>query len=107
GRPAPFMTWQALIALNVWPSTACIKVDDSTVGIEEGIEAGCWTVGLSASGNSVGLALEDFSRLTPDDRRERVARAERELKAAGADFVIEDISQLLPVVHDIARKIAP
>ena len=30
----------------------------------------------------------------------------RALKDAGADFVIEDVSQLLPVVHEIARRIA-
>src|SRR5215471_2019871 len=55
GRPAPLMTWKALIALDAWPARACIKVDDSAVGIEEGRLAGCWTVGLSASGNGVGL----------------------------------------------------
>ncbi len=26
--------------------------------------------------------------------------------AAGADFVIEDVSQLMPVIHEIARRIA-
>jgi phosphonoacetaldehyde hydrolase len=51
GRPAPLMTWKALIALDAWPARACIKVDDAPVGIEEGRAAGCWTVGLSASGN--------------------------------------------------------
>ena len=30
---------------------------------------------------------------------------EARLKAAGADFVIEDISQLMPVVQEIARRI--
>jgi phosphonoacetaldehyde hydrolase len=106
GRPAPLMTWKALIALDAWPARACIKVDDAPVGIEEGRLAGCWTVGLSASGNGVGLDLDAYSALSPDDRKERVAVAERELKAAGADFVIEDVSQLLPVVHEIARRIA-
>ena len=106
GRPAPLMTWQALITLDAWPSRACIKVDDAPVGIEEGRAAGCWTVGLSASGNGVGLDLEAFAALDEDDRRARTARAEAELRAAGADFVVDDISQLLPVVHEIARRIA-
>jgi phosphonoacetaldehyde hydrolase len=106
GRPAPLMTWKALIALDAWPARACIKVDDAPVGIEEGRLAGCWTVGLSASGNGVGLDPEAFAALAPDERKERLARAETELKAAGADFVIENVSQLLPVVHDIAQRIA-
>jgi phosphonoacetaldehyde hydrolase len=106
GRPAPLMTWKALIELDAWPARACIKVDDAPVGIEEGRLAGCWTVGLSASGNGVGLDLETFSALDPDERRERVAVAERALRAAGADFVIEDVARLMPVVRDIAQRIA-
>jgi phosphonoacetaldehyde hydrolase len=106
GRPAPLMTWKALIALDAWPARACIKVDDAPVGIEEGRLAGCWTVGLSASGNGVGLDLEALSALPADERRARLADSERALKAAGADFIIEDVSRLLPVVHEIARRIA-
>jgi len=107
GRPAPLMTWKALIELDAWPARACIKVDDAPVGIEEGRLAGCWTVGVSASGNGVGLDLEMFRALAPDDRRERLAKSEAELRSAGADFVIEDVSRLTPLVHEIARRIEP
>ena len=106
GRPSPLMLWKALIALDAWPANTCIKVDDAPVGIQEGHAAGCWTIGLSASGNGVGLDLEAFSALAPEDRAERVRQSEQALKASGADFVIEDVSHLMPVVHEIARRIA-
>lgn len=106
GRPAPLMTWKALIEMDAWPAQACIKVDDAPVGIEEGRAAGCWTVGLSASGNGVGLDLESLRALPAEERAARIAKAEAALKAAGADYVIEDVSQLMPVVHEIARRIA-
>ncbi|MGZ3272567.1 MAG: phosphonoacetaldehyde hydrolase [Caulobacteraceae bacterium] len=106
GRPAPFMTWQALIALDAWPASACVKVDDAAVGIEEGKQAGCWTVGLSASGNGVGLDLDAFHALTEPERRQRIARSAAELEAAGADYVVEDVSHLPTIVRDIARRIA-
>jgi len=106
GRPAPLMAWKALIELDAWPAQACIKVDDAPVGIEEGKLAGCWTVGLSASGNGVGLDRESFNALSPDARRAKIAPAEKLLRDAGADFVIEDISQFLPVLHQIAERIA-
>jgi len=106
GRPAPLMTWKALIALDAWPAQACIKVDDAPVGIEEGRLAGCWTVGLSASGNGVGLDRDSLLALPADERRVRLAAAEAALREAGADFVIEDVSQLMPVVHEIAHQIA-
>jgi phosphonoacetaldehyde hydrolase len=105
GRPAPLMTWKALIALDAWPARACIKVDDAAVGIEEGRLAGCWTVGLSASGNGVGLTRDGFLALSPQERRAKIAEAEAPLREAGADFIIEDVSQLMPVVHEIARRI--
>jgi phosphonoacetaldehyde hydrolase len=105
GRPAPLMTWKALIELDAWPAASCLKVDDAPVGIEEGRLAGCWTVGLSASGNGVGLDSDSLAALAPDDRRARLAASEAALRAAGAHFVIEDVSQLLPVVHEIAERI--
>src|ERR1700761_9400494 len=106
GRPAPLMTWKALIALDAWPARACIKVDDAAVGIEEGRLAGCWTVGLSASGNGVGMTRDAFLALSPEERRVKVAEAEAPLREAGADFIIEDVSLLMPVVQEIARRIA-
>jgi phosphonoacetaldehyde hydrolase len=105
GRPAPLMTWKALVELDAWPARACIKVDDAAVGIEEGRLAGCWTIGFSASGNGMGLDRAAYLALADDARRERLARAEAELTAAGADYVVEDISQLMPVVREIARRI--
>lgn len=105
GRPAPLMTWKALIALDAWPARACVKVDDAPVGIEEGKLAGCWTVGLSASGNGVGLDLAAFQALTEPERRQRIARSAAELEAAGADYVVDDISHLPSIVRDIARRI--
>ncbi len=105
GRPAPLMTWKALVELDAWPARACIKVDDAAVGIEEGRLAGCWTVGVAASGNGVGLDLETYLALSDTDRAARRAAAEADLRAAGADFVIEDVSHLLPVVHAIAARL--
>jgi phosphonoacetaldehyde hydrolase len=106
GRPAPLMTWKALIELDAWPAGACIKVDDAPVGIEEGKLAGCWSVGLAASGNGMGLSRDAYLSLAPRERAERLVASEAALRAAGADFVIEDVSQLMPVVREIAARIS-
>ena len=106
GRPAPLMSWAAMIALNVWPARACIKVDDAPVGIQEGKSAGCWTVGIAGSGNEVGLDIDAYRALSDKDRQARLAAATATLRAAGADYVIEDISELMPVVREIAARMA-
>jgi len=106
GRPAPLMTWKALIALDAWPAQACVKVDDATVGVEEGRLAGCWTIGLAASGNGVGLSLPDYRALAEPDRLARVDAAAERLKAAGADYVIDTVADIRPVLDAIAARIA-
>ena len=106
GRPAPLMTWKALVALDAWPAQACVKVDDATVGIEEGRLAGCWTVGLAASGNGVGLCLSDYQALTEPDRRARVGAAADQLRAAGADYVIDTVADLPAALGSIVARMA-
>jgi len=99
------MTWRALIEMDVWPAQACVKVDDATVGIEEGRFAGCWTIGVSASGNGVGLGYDAYRALTEADRARRVGESARVLKAAGADYVIDTVADIRPVLDEIAARI--
>ena len=79
GRPAPLMMWKALTELRAWPARACVKVDDSEVGVAEGVAAGTWSIGLAASGNGVGLGLEAWQALSPAERSERAAQSDESL----------------------------
>ena len=106
GRPSPLMMWKALVALGAWPARACVKVDDAVVGISEGLEVGAWTVGLSASGNGVGLSLEALADLPADERASRVAASAQALWDAGAHYVVETVAELGPVLDDIEARIA-
>jgi phosphonoacetaldehyde hydrolase len=105
GRPSPLMMWKALTELRAWPARACVKVDDSEVGVAEGVAAGVWSIGLAASGNGVGLSLADFQALAPADRDARIARARAALEAAGADYVADTIADLGPILMEIAARI--
>jgi len=105
GRPSPLMLWKALVELGIWPASACVKVDDAVVGIGEGKAAGAWTVGLAASGNGVGLSHDDLLALPADERERRVAAAAAELRAAGADYVIDSVADLWPVLETIVARI--
>ena len=105
GRPSPLMLWKALVDLGVWPARACVKVDDAEVGMSEGREAGCWTAGISGSGNGVGLSKADFYSLTPYERTERTGAAGKALLAAGAHLLIETIADLPEALGEIERRI--
>jgi phosphonoacetaldehyde hydrolase len=106
GRPSPLMMWKVMVELGVWPASACIKVDDAEVGVAEGRNAGAWTVGVAASGNRVGLSTEAFEALTAADRHDRLAEARASLAGAGADFVIDTVADLSPIVEEIAARLA-
>ncbi|MFM9935973.1 MAG: phosphonoacetaldehyde hydrolase [Novosphingobium sp.] len=94
GRPSPLMLWKNLVELGAWPATACVKVDDAAVGIAEGRGAGVWTIGVAASGNSVGLSAEALAGLPEAERTALIAAAHAELSAAGAHLVIDTVADL-------------
>lgn len=102
GRPAPFMLWQAMINLGVWPARACVTVDDAPVGIQAGREAGMWTVGLAGSGNELGLDAESYFALSTTERRAKLSKAAEAFVAAGADVVIATVADLPSALSIIA-----
>jgi phosphonoacetaldehyde hydrolase len=98
GRPTPLMIYKACAELGVWPLQRVAKVDDTEAGVAEGRNAGCFTVGLAASGNAVGLTQEALAALPAAERARRLAAAKQSLLAAGADVVIDSIADLISVM---------
>jgi phosphonoacetaldehyde hydrolase len=106
GRPAPWMCFENARRLSVYPMEALVKVDDTTVGIEAGLNAGMWTVGISRSGNLVGLSEEELDRLTPAEQAQRVAAAEAQLYRCGAHLVVNSIAELPSALDEISEQLA-
>ncbi len=98
GRPSPLMIYKACAELGVWPFSRVVKVDDTETGVAEGHAAGCFTVGIAASGNGVGMSFEAWMALSAAERAARIAPVEKSLMAAGADAVIETIAGLIPLL---------
>ncbi len=105
GRPAPWMLLEAARRLDVWPMSSLVKVDDATVGIEAGLNAGCWTVGVTRTGNLVGCSEEEVAAMMPTERAQRVRAAERAMYRVGAHYTIEDLTELPAVIDQIERRL--
>jgi len=105
GRPAPFMCYQNAIQLQVYPLAAMVKVGDTLPDIEEGLNAGMWTVGLSLSGNLMGLTVDELAALPLDevDRRRQAIAAQ--LYQAGAHYVVDTIAEVPLLLDDIQRRL--
>jgi len=106
GRPYPYMCLQNVINLQVSPVAACVKIDDTVPGIEEGLNAGMWTIGLALSGNEIGLPLEEVRKLDPAELARRRVRAYTRMRQAGAHYVVDSIADVMPCLGAIEEQMA-
>lgn len=104
GRPYPFMCLKNVIDLQVSPVEACVKVDDTLPGIDEGLNAGMWTIGLAVSGNEIGLPAAAVRKLPKAEYAARRARAYLRMRQAGAHYVVDSIADIMPCLDDIERR---
>ena len=105
GRPFPWMVMRNMLENQVCPPAAVVKVDDTVAGVEEGLNAGTWGVGVSKTGTLVGLNEQEIEKMNPPALRAKVEAASDKLRRCGAHYVIEEIGQLPDVILDIEEKL--
>jgi phosphonoacetaldehyde hydrolase len=105
GRPAPWMCFVNLTRLNVYPAAACVKIGDTPSDMQEGINAGMWTVGVIDSGNEVGLTAAEWQALDDVERQTRREQASARLISAGAQFLVHTLADLEPVLASIEDRL--
>jgi phosphonoacetaldehyde hydrolase len=105
GRPYPYMCLQNVINLGVSPVEACVKIDDTRPGIEEGLNAGMWTIGLAISGNEIGMQLKDWKKLAKKDQQRLREGAYTRMYQSGAHYVVDSIADILPCLDDIEARL--
>jgi phosphonoacetaldehyde hydrolase len=106
GRPLPWMCWRIAQQFHLPAAAVALKVGDTVSDIEEGLNAGMWTVGVAATGNEVGLTSAELLALPTDDRRQRLEQACKKLKAAGAHSVVDSVAQMEPTIDEINQRLA-
>ena len=106
GRPSPFMCWAAATALGAFPARAIVKVGDTIADIDEGRNAGMWSVGVVESGNELGLSAAALAALPDGERASRVREATARMREAGAHAVIPSVAALPALIATIEARIA-
>ncbi|MGE4505314.1 MAG: phosphonoacetaldehyde hydrolase [Desulfovibrionaceae bacterium] len=106
GRPYPYMCWKNATLLQVHPMEAMVKIGDSIPDVQEGLNAGMWTIGLTRSGNEMGLTLEELAALPPDELAARIRAAEARFKAAGAHYTAPSVAECPAIVREINERLA-
>jgi phosphonoacetaldehyde hydrolase len=106
-RPKPFMVYRNLDLLDIHPIQAVVKVDDTTSGVGEGLEAGCWAVGVSRYSNYMDIdTIEQAEKMPKAELERRVAYSADLLRKTGAHYVIDSIVDLPEVIDDINARLA-
>ena len=105
-RPTPFMLYECMRQMNVYPPRAVVKVGDTVVDILEGKNAGAWSVGILTGSNLLGLTQAEYAAMDPKELERRKAQAADRYREAGADAVIDSIRDLPAVIEELDRRLA-
>jgi len=105
GRPFPWMCFQNTMSFGIYPMESCVKIGDTIPDIEEGLNAGMWTIAAVKSGNKIGLSEEEIRSLGPSVLEERVCAAADRLRHAGVHFVVKTIANTPAVLDEIEARL--
>lgn len=106
GRPAPWMCFRTAERFGIYPLSACVKIGDTVTDIEEGKNAGMWTIALARCGNEVGLSEADLHALPAAEQAARIATARQRLLAAQPHFVVDGPADVIPLLDAIDGRLA-
>jgi len=105
-RPAPHMVYKNLDILDISPINSVVKVDDTIGGIGEGLNAGCWAVGVSKYSNYMNIDnIEHSEQLSDSELEQRHKISKETLEKAGAHYVIDSIVDLPEIIKSINYRI--
>lgn len=102
GRPLPWMCWQNCQKLEIFPPEAVVKVGDTVADIEEGLNAGHWSVAVTRSSNALGLTEKEAENLPPDQLAKREKELAKVFRKRGAHYVIGSIAELPELCEEIS-----
>ena len=94
GRPNPYMIYQNMIDLAVPSVDYVVKCGDTIADIREGVNAKVKSVGIILGSNEMGLTLEEIQALPAEALKQRMDEVRRRMLDAGADAVLDSITDL-------------
>ena len=106
GRPEPWMCLQNAMRLRLYPMEAIVKVGDTLPDIEEGLNAGMWTIGLAKTGNELGLNEAEIAKLPEEVLETKLAVARQRMRQTGAHYVADAVTDVPPILDEINARLA-
>ena len=98
GRPKPWLLFEAMRRLDVYPPEKVIVIDDTPVGIVAARNAGAFAVGVVESSNGFGMTEREVAQLreaSPEEYSQRYEAVAQALQAEGAQLVVATVADLV------------
>ncbi len=106
-RPKPHMVYKNLDLMDITIIQSVVKVDDTASGVGEGLNAGCWAVGVARYSNYLNInSIEEANSLAEAEIERRTEQTREMLRKSGAHYVIDSIVDLPAVIDDINARLA-
>ncbi len=105
GRPAPYMIFENAHRLGVYPLHHCVKIGDTVADVQEGLNAGMWVIGITRTGNEVGMTQSELAELSDVDQYRLEQNAAHKLKEAGAHFTAVSVEACKVILEEINQII--
>ena len=105
GRPYPWMMYANAVKLEAYPPESVVKIGDTLPDIEEGLNAGAWTVGVALTGNEIGLTEAQVEALPRGELAPRLEHVRQRLANAGAHAVVDGVWDCLEVIEDFGEEL--
>ena len=88
-------------ALGVTKVQNAVKVGDTVSDIKEGKNAGLISVGILEGSSEMALTEEEYEALPKKEKEEKLRRVTEKYQTAGADYIIRNMSELIPLLREI------
>jgi phosphonoacetaldehyde hydrolase len=92
--------------LKLAASWKVVKVGDTTSDMQEGVNAGVWTVGVIVGSSEMGLSLDEYTSLPDRDKQELISKTSDIFLENGADYTIKTMEELPELIDHINLLIA-
>ncbi|KAF1305166.1 phosphonoacetaldehyde hydrolase [Enterococcus saccharolyticus] len=104
GRPAPYMIFRILEHFGTLSVKNAVKIGDTISDIEEGKNAGLFSIGLIEGSSLAGYSFEEYQQLSEVERQELYDKVRKEYLDAGADVVIETLAELPQLIVTLNQE---
>ena len=106
-RPKPFMIYKNMEKLNISDINTIVKIDDTITGIQEGTNAGCWTIGIANYSTYMNIeSIEQWETMSNKEKYEKKQYVRNKMiEESDAHYIINEFEEIIPVIEDINLRL--